>query len=225
MRGNLLRTTSLETLVLWLVASCSASEPGAMHSSDNGTTASSTGTDASGSDADGSTLGPGDGLLPPECQDGANPFVEEKCGGALRRICRAQASEQDCTGQDPFVFDEYGFGCAWVNVVKIVETDTCAIESSTWRCEAGITSGAGCGVGPCGEGPGLYDAWNAIPSEIELIDMGCIRGFAIDGPIGEWTELGNQAEQGDNLYVHSCSADLPPPPELCTCQSAACEAR
>jgi len=166
-------------------------------------------------------------LLPPECAD-TNPFGSEDCGGALKTLCRAQGTAQACEAQGPFSFNEgeYVFMCGWAKVVTFSDPDSCTVASVSGRCEAGILPFVGCGD-PCVdiEESFLYDALVAILDESELIEMPCALGDALGGPIGEWTDLANQQERGEEPYTHYCSADWPPPPSLCNCYEVACEAR
>jgi hypothetical protein len=165
--------------------------------------------------------------LPPECAGGHNPFIAEECGRALKTLCRSQLSERDCTVQGPFSFTEAGyvFLCGWAKVVTFSDTATCAIESVRGRCEAAIIAGdIGC-KDPCDAKTGhrIYDSLVAIRSESALVEMPCDPfGAALSGPVGEWTALSNQPQD----YVHSCGADVPPPPaELCACTPVACNAK
>ena len=166
--------------------------------------------------------------LPPECAD-TNPFGSEACGGALKTVCRDQVTQQACEAQGPFSFSdgEYVFMCGWAKIVTFSDPDSCTVGSVSARCEAGLLALVGCGADPCVdiEERSLYETLIAIPSQSELIEMPCSMGDALDGPIGEWTELANQQQQGENLYAQGCNSDFPPPPSICNCYEVACEAQ
>lgn len=155
-----------------------------------------------------------------------NPFASEQCGAALRALCNNLSNERDCNAQEPFSFNDanYVFACGWAKVITFSDPESCTVGSVAGRCEAGLIAGPACGD-PCdGQPPDLYTGFVAIESDSELVEMPCAPGgSALDGPVGEWASLAYQKER--KVPIHPCGADLPPPPRLCDCAQAACEAR
>lgn len=161
--------------------------------------------------------------MPGVCLYG-NPFVSAPCGAALRKLCNSLANERDCSAQEPFSFnsDNNVFACGWAKVATFSELESCTVASAAGRCELGFITGAACGGDPCGgQPPTLYRSHRAVPSEGELVEMPCIGGSALVGPAGEWLPT---MQLGENQHVYTCGADIPPPPSICDCAQAACEA-
>lgn len=155
----------------------------------------------------------------PEACDGTTPFESAACGAALRVLCNTHRTEAECTNQAAFILGST-YLCGWAKVVKFTDDSTCTVASVTARCEAGgITGDLPC-LDPCDGLPqSIHKGLSVIASERELIQMPCAPGgYRLSGPVGEWTET-----TVDEYHVHSCGADLPPPPPLCDCTPVACE--
>lgn len=161
------------------------------------------------------------GWPPAECNGLSSPFLDESCLGALRATCLAHTSEQSCLADGPArigglpedpTIGGYNIYCGWAPVVTFSTGGRCQVESVKWRCEARLDQLLAC-RDPCIDPPELYYAWNAIPSDRELMKI-------CGGPLGEWSAVG--AEPG---HVGTCMDNVAPPaPELCDCTTSACEA-
>lgn len=181
--------------------------------------------DSGESPSSSSSSGSGSMELPAACVY-ANPFAAELCGAALRTLCNSFTNERECSAQEPFSFNDgdYVFACGWAKVITFSDAESCTVGAVAGRCEAGFIAGPPCGD-PCdGQPPDLYTGFVAIERESELVEMPCgLGGSALSGPVGEWISLEYQRER--EVPIHPCGADLPPPPRLCECAQAACEAR
>ena len=159
---------------------------------------------------------------PPQACDGlASPFVSDTCLAQIRDVCRSHDSESACVGQGRAGIGyleevgEYGFNvfCGWVPVVTFTDSSSCAVQSTSHRCEAHLERGLLACNDPCEGSPELHWAWKAIPSERELVKICGI-------PLGPWAVSGASTQ-----YVSACLDGVTPPaPELCNCAQPACMA-
>jgi len=173
-------------LVLVFAIGCGSSGEGSDGGSTEGTT------------ADGDSTG-GDMWPPAACDLDASPFLDAECLDALRLGCNQQMAEGSCTGFAPALFDGYTIRCGWVEVFTFSDATTCALASTTSRCEAYIDQ----------ECPADC---SAIPSEGEILEL-------CGGPIGPWSAV--DSEQAG--YVGTCAPNVQPPaPALCDCAPASC---
>jgi hypothetical protein len=138
--------------------------------------------------------------LPAPCSFDESLFEDAACLEALRLECNERATAQDCAAAPPFDFEGYGAVCTWANVVTYVDATSCAVQSESARCEAGVVPG-----------DGLVAVCHAIPSQLEIIEIW-------GGPLGAWSAVGS-----DSDFVSSCGENLSPPePPLCACAPASC---
>ncbi len=169
---------------------------------------------------------------PEGCEEQTSPFLSRACAKALETWCRPLTNQDECESEPWLAFEEgeFVFGCGWARVYTVSDVATCEIASVSSRCEAGIFQTVGCEDEcdrPPGSTPGLYTI-NALPNDGELVKMACAPDGAglLDGPVGEWTSISYQEENGPGSVVTSCaSAGTPGPPEICGCLDAACEAK
>lgn len=153
-----------------------------------------------------------DSWPPDACSLIRSPFLQPECLGAMRLACDLHGEENVCTAVPGLSFDggAYEVRCLWAKVVSFSDVDTCAVEAVVGRCEASLD-----GL-PCGDlcaGESQVSNVSAIPSESEIVQL-------CGGPLGSWTAVGST-----EMYGFTCGDNLdPPPPPLCDCVEAACEA-
>jgi hypothetical protein len=196
------RTSKRIALAWWLAAGA----PGcALESKSLGEDSSATGSGSgTTSDDTGTSSGGGESWPPAACDLDRSPFLDAECLAALRRACNEHTAETPCAGAESLAFDDGGYSihCEWVEVIAFSDAATCAVESTTSRCEAQNESLGGC-LSNC----------SAIPSELEIIVM-------CDGPLGPWAAV--DSEEDDDFG--GCAPNTQPPaPALCDCAPAACD--
>ena len=152
--------------------------------------------------------------LPEACSLDRSPFLQPQCLDALRLACNEHSAENVCTASPvlPFASGGYEIRCAWAKVVTFSDADSCTVESVDGRCEASIEGLLPCGGDPCTE-DSLMSSVSAVPSESEIIQL-------CGGPLGSWNAVGSTES-----YASVCEDGIePPPPSLCDCTEAACQA-